>query len=96
MNIIPKLTKDCEREDCALVDLGSTMTIMGFSQTYDKRGRPIDRDPNTTSWRGWSSLITTNYECKTCGALWTVKQCGNEVTISTTLGATMTVEVGAQ
>jgi hypothetical protein len=87
MNIIPKLTKDCEREDCALVDLGSTMTIMGFSQTYDKRGRPIDRDPNT---------ITTNYECKTCGALWTVKQCGNEVTISTTLGATMTVEVGAQ
>jgi hypothetical protein len=74
MKIIKELTKDCKREDCALVSYGSMTTLMGWSQTYDKHGNPNARDPNTT---------TTVYECKTCGTEWTVKECDSRLTIST-------------
>lgn len=63
MNLIPELTKNCQREDCSIVG-GScgVSTLVAWTPTYDKHGNRTDRgDPNT---------FTTTYKCVTCGASW--------------------------
>ena len=64
MNLITRLTRNCQRQDCQISYGGSSTTLMGFMPTYDKRGKPIGRDPNTT---------TSDYQCSTCGKRWQVK-----------------------
>lgn len=69
MNQIASLTKDCEREDCRVAYHGSSMTLLGWTQSYDKQGRPVARDPNTT---------TSAYSCGVCGKRWTIKSRAGE------------------
>jgi hypothetical protein len=66
-NVFKKLTVDCPRTDCALHHLGTSSTCMGWSQTYDRDGNSIGRDPNT---------LTSAYRCATCGARWQVTDQG--------------------
>lgn len=69
-DIIPKLTKDCDREDCAVTYEGASITCMGWAQTYDKRGNLTARDPN---------ISTSGFHCSKCGTKWTVRsQLGND------------------
>lgn len=64
MSIIPQLTQDCPREDCAIQDRGSTSTLLAWSPTYDKNGNRIDKgDPNTR---------TTKYIRRSCYREWYV------------------------
>ena len=72
MNTIARLTEDCERDDCKVVCHGSSMTCIGWTQSYDKRGNPIDRDPNTTE---------TRYECVRCGKVWNICETAGVETI---------------
>jgi len=65
--MIAKLTKDCPREDCQIEYLGSSTTLLGWSQTYDKHGNPQGRDPNTD---------TSSYVCHKCGVSWRVRTGG--------------------
>lgn len=60
-DLVPRLTADCPRENCAIECLGSVSTSLPFRQLYDKRGRPTQIDPNTT---------TTSYRCVRCGVSW--------------------------
>ncbi len=60
---ITALTKDCPREDCSVSYDGSTSTLAGWMQTYDKQGNPQSRDPNTTM---------SHLHCVTCGKMWKV------------------------
>ena len=61
---IREMTKDCRRDDCNIIDLGRTTTLMGWTQSYDKNGNPQNSDPNT---------ITTTYKCTKCGQIWSIK-----------------------
>lgn len=61
---IARMTADCEREDCSIVYDGSATTLLGWSQTYDKRGRPKHRDPNMTTGR---------FHCERCSKRWKVE-----------------------
>jgi hypothetical protein len=63
-NIIKELTKDCSRGDCVVDYQGSSQTLMGWVQSYDKNGNPINSDPNIT---------TSHYNCSKCGAAWKVE-----------------------
>jgi len=59
---IARCTKDCPREDCAIIDLGGASTCMGWTPTYDKHGNRTDRgDPN---------IHSNGLKCTTCGASW--------------------------
>lgn len=73
-NDIQLLTKDCEREDCSISHEGSSTTLLGWTQTYDKNGNPKSQNPNTT---------TSHYRCFKCSKRWQVKtQYGkSEVTV---------------
>ena len=62
MNIIQQLTKDCERDDCSIVEGVSMTTCMGWTPSYDKHGNRTDAgDPNSTS---------TEWRCSACGRNW--------------------------
>lgn len=61
---IKNLTAECKRDDCSLEYLGGTVTLLGWSQTYDKHGRPTGHDPNTR---------TSEYRCRKCRVTWEVK-----------------------
>ena len=63
MSIIPKLTAGCD-EDCAILHGGSSTTLIGHLETYDKHGNPRGRDFNTT---------TSNFECLRCKKRWRVE-----------------------
>ena len=64
MTDIADLTKDCPREDCRVVYHGSSTTLMGWSQIYDKKGNPVGNDPNTT---------TSSFTCSACGKRWRIE-----------------------
>jgi hypothetical protein len=66
-NLISELTKNCESDDCAITSGYTTITCMGWTPTYDKRGNLLNRNPNTT---------TASYRCTTCKAEWIVKSGG--------------------
>lgn len=53
---------DCEREDCRILNLGSSTTLLGWTPVYDKYGNDISVNPNKT---------TTHYRCSVCGRDWT-------------------------
>ncbi len=56
---------DCNRNDCVLKEVGSSSTLMSWSQTFDRFGNRLDaEDPNTK---------TTSYYCRTCGKTYTVE-----------------------
>lgn len=75
---IANLTKDCSREDCRVSCSGQSTTLMGWTQSYDKKGKPIGRDPNTT---------TAHYRCSTCGVAWKVQERDGEKPAITTYQA---------
>lgn len=55
------ITPDCDRDDCR-VSMGATMTTcMGWSPVFDKHGKMLNKDPNTS---------TTQMSCLTCGKTW--------------------------
>ena len=56
-----KVETDCKREDCKFQSLGSSVTCMGYIQTFDKNGKITSRDPNIRHAR---------YNCITCGRSW--------------------------
>lgn len=73
MNIdIKMLTAECPREDCAIAILGSSTTLRGWSQTYNKAGEAIGHNPNTT---------TTMAGCRSCNKRWEVVTKSGETTI---------------
>jgi hypothetical protein len=56
------ITPDCDRTDCVIQATGPTMTTcLGWTQTFDKWGNPLNSDPNTSS---------TPMKCVTCGKEW--------------------------
>ena len=55
---------ECEREDCVIIDRGSSTTLLAWMPAFDKYGNPLNKDLNTR---------TTDYYCRTCGKEWTVK-----------------------
>lgn len=55
---IPVAFKVCGREDCRIVRGPSSVTLLGWSQEYDKHGNPINKDPTRT---------VTEWNCRTCG-----------------------------
>jgi len=44
---ISTLTKDCPRDDCSIEVHDARTTLIGWTQIYDKHGRPQQRDPST-------------------------------------------------
>lgn len=52
---------ECPREDCRIQNLGGYTTCLGWTPTYDKYGKLLNSDPNTTTW---------SYKCITCGKQW--------------------------
>lgn len=66
MNVIKTITQGCDGR-CSIVQGHSSSTLMGWSQSYDKNGKPQGRDPNTT---------TTHYHCATCRVRWEIKSGG--------------------
>ena len=76
MNIIQQITKDCPREDCSMLEGGSTSTCMGWQPTYDKAGQRIDKgDPNTH---------TTSWRCSSCNRAWVTNTRYGETSITET------------
>lgn len=75
MSLIQRMTKDCPREDCAIVFDASRTTLMGWSLTYDKHGNQTGRDPNIT---------TSSAKCMACGKAWATREQYDEWTISVT------------
>lgn len=53
-----------EQAAVEILDEGTSTTLMGYTQTYDKHGRPQGRDPNTS---------TSNYRCMVCGNSWEIR-----------------------
>lgn len=64
MSIIARICEGCEREDCRIrMDGGGVTTCMAFTPEYDRQGRRVSFDPNTT---------TMGADCATCGREWSV------------------------
>jgi hypothetical protein len=49
---------------------GVTSTLMGWRQTYDGNGKPLNRDPN---------YLTYSYTCMDCGSQFSLKKQYGEV-----------------
>ncbi len=59
------LTPFCNQENCVVARKPSYSTNLHWTPVFDKRGNPLNQNPNKT---------TVPCECKTCGLLW------NEIT----------------
>lgn len=75
-DIIERLTKKCEREDCSIKMTSSSVSLFGWTQTYDEQGQPQGIPPYTT---------TSMYQCDTCNKQWHVttvdSESGNKETV---------------
>lgn len=61
---IPKLTANCEFEDCNIIVTNITVTLLGTFMSFDKDGNPkVITDPNTKM---------VDYQCLSCGKTWKV------------------------
>ena len=67
----------CKRDDCVIQNLGSSVTLMGWTQTYDKYGNPLGKVPNTRK---------TAYKCLTCNKMWDVTLRNGEATVNEITG----------
>jgi hypothetical protein len=62
---------ECPREDCRFSYGGGTTTLVAYIPIYDKDGKNINPDRNTTSF-------TVN--CITCGKIWRGQSCLDKTT----------------
>jgi hypothetical protein len=76
MSIPTLVTKNCSRDNCSIVLGASGSTLLGWTQTFDRHGNPISKNPN---------YVTTQVRCDTCGVRWSVKQHGDDEPVVTCL-----------
>ncbi len=69
---IPDNWADCPTEDCRLSYTQGASTCMAFTQEYDKHGKALHEDPNTT---------TNIVRCSACNGVWLESCQGKTVTV---------------
>lgn len=57
------------REDCRFYIGGRSSTLIGWTQVFDREGRPLNQDPNTHK---------TAMSCSSCGRCWQRCERGDE------------------
>lgn len=70
-NVIPKLTKGCDKE-CRILQTSQVSTLAAWTPIYNKKGELVNEDPNS---------IYSFYSCNVCGAKWNVIVKGKKETI---------------
>jgi hypothetical protein len=52
----------CEREDCKIIYLGSSSTLLGYIPVYNKNGDLLTKDPNKTRHRFQCTICNTMFQ----------------------------------
>jgi len=53
--------EECPRDDCRFAYGPGSTTLLGWAPVYDKHGKQLNSDPNTTRYPT---------DCRTCGKSW--------------------------
>ena len=75
---LEQMTSDCLNDFCQISFGPGTSTLIGWSPSYDKKGRITSNNPNRTTTPAW---------CNKCGRRWSITSANGQSEITATEGS---------